>query len=306
MPPIVPPVKCQGIKTKLIGAIESLVRKEIKGRWIEPFCGSCVVPFNIRPEKALLCDSNEHIIRLYSDLQTGVVTPGMVKEYLEERGSHLKRQGESIYYETRDSFNQQPDSLAFLFLNRSCFNGMMRFNRKGRFNVPFCRKPDRFSRAYITKIVNQVKVCYSIIRSTQWEFRSTDFRETLSQVTELDFVYADPPYAGRHVDYYNSWSDQDEQDLARLLKSLPCQFVLSAWHSNKYRTNLNIPAQWSDPRHKVNTIGHFYHVGSKENLRHAMIEALITNYQAAVREKEKKKDRQFNLFDAIDLSEAGT
>src|SRR5690606_10337681 len=122
-----------------------------------------------------------------------------VRDYLEERGECLRLQGEKVYYEVRDNFNDSPNSLAFLFLNRACFNGVMRFNRKGRFNVPFCRKPHRFAPAYITKITNQVARCTRILRSVDWDFRVADFRETLALASENDFLYADPPYAGRHV-----------------------------------------------------------------------------------------------------------
>jgi DNA adenine methylase len=93
-----------------------------------------------------------------------------------------------------------------------------------------------------------------------------------------DFVYADPPYAGRHVDYFNSWSEADEEDLVRLLKGLPCGFILSTWHSNEFRTNAMIPKNWSCPGIHVLTREHFYHVGSSEDLRHPMVEALITNF----------------------------
>ena len=71
LPPLVPPLKCQGIKTKLVGQIGKLARTQSFERWIEPFCGSCVVPCNVQPEKALLCDTNIHIIRLYQDIQQG-------------------------------------------------------------------------------------------------------------------------------------------------------------------------------------------------------------------------------------------
>ncbi|MES1180455.1 MAG: DNA adenine methylase, partial [Verrucomicrobiota bacterium] len=71
LPPLVPPLKCQGIKTKLAGEIRRLAQAQAFNRWIEPFCGSCVVPFNVQPKKALLCDSNIHIIRFYQDIQTG-------------------------------------------------------------------------------------------------------------------------------------------------------------------------------------------------------------------------------------------
>lgn len=300
MAPVVPPIKCQGIKTKLVRAIRSLQPKDAYDRWIEPFCGSCVVPFNVRPERALLCDSNEHIIRFYADIQSGNITSGLVREYLLEQGARLKRQGEEVYYEIRDQFNQEPSSLAFVFLNRACFNGVMRFNRKGRFNVPFCRKPERFARAYITKITNQVAMCAGILRSVDWLFRSADFRETLDLVGESDIVYADPPYAGRHVDYYNSWSENDEADLTAALKKLPCRFVLSTWYQNKYRTNPNVEREWNGAEFTINTIEHFYHVGPTESLRNSMTEALISNFAGVIEAKKRKKIMQLGLFDSID------
>jgi DNA adenine methylase len=205
-PIIVPPIKCQGIKTRLVESIRSLQSKTIRGRWIEPFCGSCVVPFNMQPERALLCDSNEHIIRFYTDIQSGRITSHSVRDYLSEQGARLMSKGEDLYYEIREEFNRQPRSLPFIFLNRACFNGVMRFNRKGGFNVPFCRKPTRFAPAYITKIANQVARCSSILRPRDWVFQKADFRQALACATKEDFVYADPPYAGRHVDYFNSWS----------------------------------------------------------------------------------------------------
>jgi DNA adenine methylase len=300
MAPIVPPIKCQGIKTKLVRAIKSLYSKDTKGRWIEPFCGSCVVPLNIRPERALLCDSNEHIIRFYNDIQSGEITSGLIREYLLEQGGRLRRQGEAVFYEIRDQFNHAPTSLAFMFLNRACFNGVMRFNRKGKFNVPFCRKPGRFARAYITKIANQVAECTRILRSVDWQFRCADFRQTLALATEADFVYADPPYAGRHVDYYSSWTEKDERDLVTTLKALPCRFLLSTWYRNKYRTNSKVQSEWNAGEFTINQVEHFYHVGPTEGLRNSMTEALISNFAGVVEPKKTKRDVQLGLFDFVD------
>jgi DNA adenine methylase len=61
-PPLVPPLKCQGIKTKLVGEISALAGNQSFRRWVEPFCGSCVVALNVQPKNALLSDSNVHII----------------------------------------------------------------------------------------------------------------------------------------------------------------------------------------------------------------------------------------------------
>ena len=75
-----------------------------------------------------------------------------------------------------------------------------------------------------------------------------------------------------------NWSDTDEEDLARLLKGLPCGFILSTSHSNEFRTNATIGRNRECPGIHVLTREHFYHVGSSEDLRHPMAEALITNY----------------------------
>lgn len=277
-PPLVPPLKCQGIKTKLVSAIQKIAETREYSRWIEPFCGSGVVALNVQPKKALLCDTNRHIIGLYQDIQSGKINAATAKDFLTSEGEKLKTQGEPYYYEVRTRFNEAPTPLDFLFLNRSCFNGVIRFNRKGKFNVPYCHKPERFAQAYVTKITNQVRQISEVLRSVDWTFEVCDFRETLAKAEAGDFVYADPPYAGRHADYFNSWSDADEVALAAHLGSLPCDFLLSTWHSNEFRTNTAIDLVWSRADFHMLKREHFYHVGSSEDLRHPMIEALISNF----------------------------
>jgi len=277
-PPLVPPIKCQGIKTKLVVEIANMAGDLSEGRWIEPFCGSGVVALNVQPKRALLCDSNIHIIQFYKDIQSGRLTSLGVREFLREQGAKLLSSGEAYFYEVRERFNNAPNSLDFLFLNRSCFNGVMRFNRSGRFNVPFCRKPERFAPAYITKIVNQVQTISRVVSVSDWEFRVADFRESMAMAEGDDVVYADPPYAGRHTDYFNGWSEQDEADLADMLADLPCKFILSTWHSNEFRTNLQVEKNWASDGFHIFTKAHYYHVGAAEELRHPMLEALITNF----------------------------
>jgi len=277
-PPLVPPLKCQGIKTKLVGEINGVAKTQNFQRWVEPFCGSCVVALNVQPKKALLSDSNIHIIRLYQEIQSGTLTAAIAKSFLEEEGGKLRTEGEPYYYTVRERFNACPTSLDFLFLNRSCFNGVMRFNRSGKFNVPYGHKPQRFAQAYVTKITNQIRRISEVISSCDWTFASMDFKQILESAKPGDLVYADPPYAGRHVDYFNSWSDANEIELECLLKQIPCDFILSTWHSNEFRKNALIEQNWNDPRFHILLHEHFYHVGSSENLRHPMIEALITNF----------------------------
>lgn len=277
-PPLVPPLKCQGIKTKLVSSIRKIAETREYSRWIEPFCGSGVVALNVQPKKALLCDTNRHIISLYQAIQSGSITAASTKEFLTSEGEKLKPQGEPYYYEVRTRFNASPTPLDFLFLNRSCFNGVIRFNRKGQFNVPYCHKPQRFAQSYVTKITNQVRQIAKVLSAVDWTFEVCDFRETLAKAEAGDFVYADPPYAGRHVDYFNSWSDADEAALGVRLGTLRCDFLLSTWHSNEFRKNTAIDNVWSRADFHMLKREHFYHVGSSEDLRHPMIEALIASF----------------------------
>jgi len=295
-PPLVPPLKCQGIKTKLVPTIRKIAESRAYARWVEPFCGSCVVALNVQPRKALLCDTNVHIIRLYQDIQSSRITAPLAKLFLSNEGEKLRSKGEPYYYAVRERFNADPTSLDFLFLNRSCFNGVIRFNRKGKFNVPYCHKPERFAQAYVTKITNQVRQIAQVLRTVDWTFEACDFRDTLSRTKAGDLVYADPPYAGRHVDYFNSWSDDDEDALASQLSASPCDFVLSTWHSNEFRTNPAIERNWTGSNFNITTREHFYHVGSSEDLRHPMIEALVTNFPVNQQDEKDRQSEQPFLF----------
>ncbi len=220
-----------------------------------------------------------------------------MRSFLTKEGEKLRTLGEPYYYEVRDRFNLLPNSWDFLFLNRSCFNGLIRFNRKGRFNTPYGHKPERFAQPYVTKITNQVARIAKVIASADdWTFEVADFRKTLSKTYPDDFVYADPPYAGRHVDYFNSWSDADEDALSQQLASLKCDFILSTWHSNEFRTNSAIQRAWGGSDFQIRTREHFYHVGASEDLRHPMIEAFISNFALSESVPLIQSAQQSSLF----------
>ncbi|HAN00530.1 MAG TPA: DNA adenine methylase [Marinilabiliales bacterium] len=273
----VPPIKSQGIKTKLVGWINSNINGIEYKRWVEPFMGTGAVAFNVRPKTALLCDSNPHLINFYKSLQTKEISSGIVKSFLTEEGNNLLKSNGEHYYIVRDRFNKNGNPLDFLFLSRACFNGMMRFNKNGGFNVPFCRKPNRFAQALVTKISNQVEYISEIISYSDYTFLNQDFKETLKQINPSDLVYADPPYLGRHVDYFDSWSEEDEIALNNGLKNSNAKYILSTWLSNKYRTNNYIFSVWKDCR--ISTKEHFYHVGAKEDNRNAVYEAILSNFE---------------------------
>lgn len=291
-----PPIKSQGIKSKLVPWIASVISDQFDGRWIEPFAGTGVVGLNLAPKQALLADKNPHVINFYNAINAGVINSDGVRTYLEHEGEKLRTVGESHYYYIRDRFNDEGRPLDFLFVNRAGFNGMIRFNKKGRFNIPFCRKPNRFAQAYVTRIVNQVRWLQQTLRTKQFSFVCQDFETTIAQARKGDIVYCDPPYIDRHVDYYGSWGDDEECRLKGALSKFEVDFVLSTWHHNDFRSNEYIDTLWSD--YRILTREHFYHVGGREENRNPMTEALVTNLPMVdATECESKRQLQFEIME---------
>jgi len=277
---IVPPIKSQGIKTKLVPWIMELV-PEINGKWIEPFLGTGVVAFNANFKEAILNDTNPHIINFYKGIQTKEITAPLMKQYLEQEGELLSiadDNGYEHYRKVRTRFNGGEYSpYDFIFLSRAGFNGMMRFNNKGNWNIPFCKKPDRFAQAYVTKITNQVSTVSKIIKpEPAWTFHNKSFADIIPLATENDFIYCDPPYYGRYVDYYNGWTEHDEELLFTLLSETKAKFILSTWHHNDWRANDMIEKYWS--KFNIVTKDHFYHSGGSIENRKTVVEALVCNF----------------------------
>lgn len=178
---------------------------------------------------------------------------------------------------------------------------MIRFNRRGAFNVPCGHKPERFAKAYITKIANQIGWVARQMRGREWEIRQDTWNNALADARASDFVYIDRPYIGRHTDYFNSWTELDARRLAQITQALPCGYAVSMWLENRHRRNTHIDDCWNST--EVRTCTHFYHVGSKESLRNEMDEALLIcpgfatedNGKLSIRQR-RKEDRQLELF----------
>lgn len=294
----VPPIKCQGIKTKLVDWILDQVSLDDDACWIEPFMGSGVVGFNLRPKNGIFADKNPHLIHFYRAIQSGEITPGKAKAFFEMEGKKLSEKGQPYFNAVRARFNEKGSPWDFLFLNRSCFNGIIRFNSKGGFNTPYNHKPERFAQSYVTKITNQIDYVSKAMQTCDWKFVCADFRDVIGRAKKDDLIYCDPPYLGRHVDYFDSWSEDDERDLAALLAKSKTRFVISTWHSNRYRQNASLQKFWSG--FTTLTREHFYHVGGKEENRNPMLEALVMNFEpeaAVVGFRSHRESEQLVLMD---------
>jgi len=199
-----PPLKWAGGKRWLVPHLRPLWEKHAGRRLVEPLCGGLAVTLGLRPRRALLNDINPHAVNFYRWLQQGLnITLEM-------------RNDERLFYAHRDRFNALVDAgraeereaaELFYYLNRTCYNGLCRFNRSGRFNVPFGRY--RTIR-YITDFSPYAAVLAG------WIFATGPF-EALA-LRRDDFVYADPPYDVEFTQYARQgfgWDDQER--LARWL-----------------------------------------------------------------------------------------
>lgn len=269
-----PPLKSQGIKTKLVPFIAQSIEwiPGNTGRWIEPFLGTGCVALNVAPPRALLADINPHVIGVLRAVQADVLTPTSVRASLHEMGAELSRRGEEYYYEVRSRFNETGESIDFLFLNRASFNGIIRFSKRSGFNTPFGHKPERFSTQFLSKVANQVAWARERMMGKDWVFAVQDWRETIAAAGPEDFIYLDPPYIGRNADYFSQWSDHEATSLAHETLKSPAGFALSMWLENEHRKNDHIEERWGQC--VIRTAAHFYHVGASQSQRKPMIEAL--------------------------------
>jgi DNA adenine methylase len=197
--PVRPPLKWAGGKRWLIPYLSELWATHANRRLVEPFCGGLAVALSLRPKRALLNDINEHAVHFYLWLKRGFkVNDGL------EFGNR-----EALYYKHRKRFNQlipnggsdsAEAAALFYYLNRTCYNGLCRFNSSGFFNVPFGRyKQINYIRDFSTY--------HEIVR--EWQFTTGDFEQV--RVAPDDFLYADPPYDVEFRSYSKegfSWNDQ--------------------------------------------------------------------------------------------------
>jgi len=211
-----PVVKWAGGKQWLATAAKQLVPKDWSGRYFEPFLGGGSFFFSLQPNSAVLSDRNEKLIAMYRALRDdarGIVR--LLSTYPYE---------EDFYYRIRSRTPMSNRSAAakFLYLNRSCWNGLYRVNRKGEFNTPFGRYTN-------PRICDRDRILEpsKFLKSATLKF--CDFQKAVAEAKANDLVYFDPPYVTGHENNgflkYNvrlfSWADQERlaQTAIRLMNA---------------------------------------------------------------------------------------
>jgi DNA adenine methylase len=211
-----PFLKWPGGKYRLIQRIKGVLSDG--QRLIEPFTGSAAVFLNTDYQRYLLADTNPDLINLYQQLTAeGQSFVNYCRSFFTPLNNNKKQ-----YYQYRLEFNQTSNkrrkSAIFLYLNRHCYNGLVRYNSRGEFNTPFGRHtspyfPDR-------------EMKYFLFAADKAEFINTNFQDCMKKAKKGDVVYCDPPYAplsdtACFTDYHTggfSWDDQ--QQLASIASKL--------------------------------------------------------------------------------------
>jgi len=290
-----PFLKWAGGKTQLINEIERSLPKDLTKKgftYIEPFVGSGAILFwiiNRFPDikKAVINDINSDLINTYKVIASKskelIIN---LKEYENEYHLFEKKPDErkEYYYTKRALYNSRNENnitqaALFIFLNRTCFNGLYRVNRKNEFNVPMgsYTKPticDENNLLAVNEVLKKVEIICG------------DFEETFNYVGANSFFYFDPPYKPlNNTSSFNSYAkdefNDDEQIRLRnfclKLEKHGCKWMLSNSDVKEKNTNLSffddIYSQFSISRVKARR-----NINSNPEKRGELNELLITNY----------------------------
>lgn len=214
-------------------------------RLVEPLCGGLAVSLGLAPGRALINDLNPHTINFYSWLKRGL------------RITLTMRNDETCFYEQRTRFNQlvrenkadgKEAASIFYYLNRTCYNGLCRFNSKGEFNVPY---------GSYKKLIYKTDFTEYVPAFAQWDFTSMDFEKL--PLERGDFIYADPPYDVQFTAYSKEtfgWDDQVR--LAQYLSRHPGPVVLSNQATDRIRElyeNLGYSVRFLTAPRMINSTG---------------------------------------------------
>lgn len=216
--PVRPLLNWVGGKRLLVNKLKQLLPLDVRERrYREPFLGAASLFFALRPSKAVLSDLNGHLMDCYGAVRDA---PSAVAAYLRH---HARNNTPDHYYRVRDEYNRRASSAAqagrFIYLNKTCFNGVFRVNQKGEFNVPFGDKKNPIfpDRRWLEEAAAALK------RS---ELVSAPFETSLEGVNKGDFVYLDPPYppinGTSYFTHYTAdrFGEKSQRKLAELVREI--------------------------------------------------------------------------------------
>jgi DNA adenine methylase len=284
-----PFLKWAGGKGQLIEDIEKRLPPEMEidgiDTYVEPFIGGGAVFFFIAQryeniKHFYLFDINEDLVNCYNVIKNDVQSVIKELKKLEKAFIKLEKlQRNEFYYKIRSEFNNDRDSAKLIFLNKTCFNGLYRVNRKGEYNVP-CgdyKNPnicDEVNLHCVSEVLQKAKIIHG------------DFEKSDKHIDENTFVYFDPPYrplssTASFTSYSKEDFDESKQirlsDFCRHINDKKAKFLLS----NSDPKNENPNDTFFEKHYKgflIETVKASRQINCKASGRGQIKELLITNY----------------------------
>ena len=213
---IKPILKWAGGKQQLLSEIIQRIPSDFN-RYIEPFVGGGAVYFAIEASEYIISDTNPELINLYQTL-----SKGNFKDIIKKLESY--KNDENFYYKTREKKVKEltpiERSARFIYLNRTCFNGLYRVNKKGEFNVPFGKYKN-------PRIIFPERLKKASIKLSKTKIYNLDYHEVLdTHAQKNDLIFLDPPYIpiSENANFKRYTKDQfrlnDQRKLADLVRKL--------------------------------------------------------------------------------------
>lgn len=268
-------------------------------RYVEPFIGSGAVLFhvlqNYKIDEAYIFDINPELILVYNVIKKDVEALISILREMEDNFLQLDDNSRKIYYyEQRDAFNNDLETFdfenfgnhsikrasQFIFLNRTCFNGLFRVNKSGLFNVPMGKyKNPTICNEENLRAVNRLLQKVVI--------RNADYRESENVITNSTFVYLDPPYRPLNASSsFTAYSKYDFQDIHQIELS---EFFKKMNDKDAFLMLSNSDPKNTDPEDnffdnlyqgfKIERVSARRNINSKSTGRGSISELLIRNYQ---------------------------
>jgi len=202
-----PFVKWSGGKRDEINKFIKYIPSDIN-TYLEPFVGGGAVLFYLQPNKSVISDVHKELIDLYKSIKNGCSNE--IYEFMKENKNE-----EENYYKVRDNFevtNELDNAKRFYYLRKTCFRGMLRYNKKGKFNIPFGRY-----KTYNFEDLKNDEYEKTLINS---EIYNTSFEYIFENYNNKDnFMFLDPPYDSEFTDYgYCSFGKKEQHKLADCFK----------------------------------------------------------------------------------------
>lgn len=259
--------------------------------YVEPFLGGGAVLIDMlntqTVKKAFAYDINEDLINTYKTIKDNVEELIEILDLYQDayNGKPLEMQ-KAFYSKKRDEFNSKKTSVVtrsalFIFLNKTCFNGLFRVNSKNEFNVPM----GRYKNPTICDSAN-LRELSNLFNKNNVEFICGSYKDAFKHMNKNTFVYFDPPYRPLTQSGFTSYTKDDFND--------EDQKALSLFYQDASNTGAKLMLSNSNPKNtnkddkffeelyktfKINEVMAARSINSKGNSRGKISELLITNYE---------------------------